>query len=57
MKYEPEKIICYAKYRYLDLFLTEAKNRGIKLAAFSDYPIENKILSLGLNNIFDLEIS
>jgi len=57
MEIEPLNIFKNIKYPFSDLFFSEVKKRGYKLAVLSDYPINNKLEALGWKNLFDLELS
>jgi FMN phosphatase YigB (HAD superfamily) len=57
MENEPVNFLYKAKYPFSDLFFSEAKKRGYKLAVLSDYPINNKLVALGWEYLFDMELS
>jgi HAD superfamily hydrolase (TIGR01549 family) len=57
MEIEPFNLFHKAKYPFSDLFFSEAKKRGYKLAVLSDYPINNKLVALGWKYLFDMELS
>jgi len=57
MEIEPLKLLYNVKYPYSDLFFSEAKIRGYKLAVLSDYPVKNKLVALGWKDIFDMQLS
>jgi phosphoglycolate phosphatase/putative hydrolase of the HAD superfamily len=57
MENEPFNLLHKVKYPFSDLFLSEAKKRGYKLAVLSDYPINNKLVALGWKYFFDMELS
>lgn len=44
-------------YDGVDEFLSLLKNRGIKTATLSDFPVETKVDELGLSSYFDVKLS
>jgi phosphoglycolate phosphatase/putative hydrolase of the HAD superfamily len=57
MENEPLEILDKVKYPYSDLFFREAKTKGYRLAALSDYPLKNKLEALGWEHVFDIQMS
>lgn len=57
MEIEPFDLFHKVKYPFSDSFFNEAKKRGYKLAVLSDYPINNKLVALGWDYLFDIGIS
>ena len=57
MELEPFNLFYKVKFPFSDIFLSEAKKRGYKLAVLSDYPINNKLVALGWKGLFDIELS
>jgi len=57
MQYEPLTFLPAAAHPGMRDFFTWAATRGIKLAALSDYPLEEKLKALGVADLFPLAVS